>query len=155
MTKIFVLAMVNYRLQHRFNCPSTEKLSPGATNEQGGSRRPFLRAHVFCRRVYAFLALKISKDSQPLTTFLTPTGSYQWVSLPTGAANSPVHFTNALNKILHYRPVRDKMGNLIYSSPNVVKMEKDPLPLTSNYFDDVINTSYTKETYELTLDSHF
>ena len=71
---------------------------------------------------YAFLALKISKDSQPLTTFLTPTGSYQWVSLPTGAANSPVHFTNAQNKILHYRPVYDATGNLVYTSPNVVKM---------------------------------
>ena len=101
------------------------------------------------------MALKISKDSQPLTTFLTPTGSYQWVSLPIGAANSPVHFTNALSKILHYKPVYDANGNLFYTSPNVVKMEKDPLPLTSNYFDDVINTSYTKATYELTLDSHF
>ena len=104
---------------------------------------------------YAFLALKISKESQPLTTFLTPTGSYQWISLPTGAANSPVHFTNALNKILHYKPVFDVGGNVVYSSPNVVQMEKDPLPLTSNYFDDVINTSYTQATYELTVDSHF
>ena len=34
-------------------------------------------------------------------------------------------------------------------------MERDPLPLTSNYFDDVINTSYTQATYELTVDSHF
>ena len=47
------------------------------------------------------------------------------------------------------------MGNLVNDSPNIVKMKKDPLPLTSNYFDDVINASYTKETYEITLDSHF
>ena len=76
---------------------------------------------------YAFLALKISEESRPLTTFLTPTGSYQWISLPTGSTNSPIHFTNALNKILNYKVCKDKNGKVIYTSPNVVKLEKDTL----------------------------
>jgi len=48
----------------------------------------------------AYLALRIDKESQPLTTFLTPSGSFQWLSLPTGAANSPAHFSTAIDKIL-------------------------------------------------------
>ena len=75
--------------------------------------------------------------------------------MPTGSANSPIHFTNALNKILNYKVCKDKNGKVIYTSPNVVKLEKDPLLMSSNYCDDVITTSYTKQTYELTLDSHF
>jgi hypothetical protein len=31
---------------------------------------------------YAYLALHIDEESRPLTTFLTPTGKYYWLSLP-------------------------------------------------------------------------
>ncbi|MEG2013588.1 MAG: hypothetical protein RR063_10370 [Anaerovoracaceae bacterium] len=44
---------------------------------------------------YAYLSLRIDEESRKLTTFLTPTGSFQWLSLPTGAANSPAYFTDA------------------------------------------------------------
>ena len=36
----------------------------------------------------------------------------------------------------------------------MVKLEKDPLLMSTNYFDDVITMSFTKPTYEITLDSH-
>ena len=57
---------------------------------------------------YAYLALKIDENSKPLTTFLTPNGAYQWLSIPTGAACSPAYFIDAVNRILHYKPVMDK-----------------------------------------------
>ncbi len=34
------------------------------------------------------------EESSALTTFLTPSGSFQWISLPTGAANLPAYFTD-------------------------------------------------------------
>jgi hypothetical protein len=104
---------------------------------------------------YAFLALKIDPASQPLTTFLTPTGSYQWVSLPTGAACSPTHFSHSCNKMLHYKPVRDENGEVILEEPNKVKLERDPLPHSTNFFDDIIIASKLCSTYENTLKQHF
>ncbi len=53
---------------------------------------------------YAYLALRIDEESRKLTTFITPSGSYRWLALPTGAANSPAYFTDACNRILHYAP---------------------------------------------------
>jgi len=72
---------------------------------------------------YAFMGLRMDEESCALTTFLTPSGSFQWVSLPTGSSCSPMLFTDAMNRILHYKPVRDREGNVIYESENVVKQE--------------------------------
>ena len=104
---------------------------------------------------YAFMGLKIDEESTALTTFLTPSGSYQWLSLPTGAANSPAYFTDSMNKILHYSPIYDNTGNLIYDEPNLVRQKHDPLPFVTNYLDDIIITSTLGETYEDTLAEHF
>ena len=65
---------------------------------------------------YAYLALKIDEPSMSLTTFLTPKGAYQWKSIPTGAACSPAYFIDAVNRILHYKPVLDKNGEPIFES---------------------------------------
>ena len=104
---------------------------------------------------YAYLSLRIDEESRPLTTFLTPTGSFQWLSLPTGAANSPAYFTDACNKILHYEPVRDENGQVIYESKNVVKQVRSPLKYVTNYFDDILATSLLCKTYSETLKLHF
>jgi hypothetical protein len=56
---------------------------------------------------YAYLALRINEQSKPLTTFLTPGGAYQWLSIPTGAACSPAYWIDAVNQILHYKPILD------------------------------------------------
>jgi len=104
---------------------------------------------------YAYMALRIDEDSRPLTTFLTPTGSFQWLSLPTGAANSPAYFTDACDKILHSEPVRDENGNPIYETKNIVKLKRDPLKLVTNYFDDILITSILKPTYKETVKAHF
>ena len=104
---------------------------------------------------YAYLSLRIDEESRPLTTFLTPTGSFQWLSLPTGAANSPAYFTDACNKILHYEPVRDENGQLIYEAKNVVKQVRSPLKYVTNFFDDILSTSLLCNTYRDTLKLHF
>ena len=104
---------------------------------------------------YAYLSLRIDEESRPLTTFLTPTGSFQWLSLPTGAANSPAYFTDACNKILHYEPVRDENGQLIYETKNVVKQVRSPLKYVTNFFDDILSTSLLCNTYRDTLKLHF
>jgi len=104
---------------------------------------------------YAYLSLRIDEESRKLTTFLTPTGSFQWLSLPTGAANSPAYFTDACNRMLHYEPVRDEKGDVIYESENVVKMERSILTHSCSYFDDIMITSLLKPTYSECLESHF
>jgi hypothetical protein len=103
----------------------------------------------------AYLALRIDEESRPLTTFITANGSYQWLSLPTGAANSPIHFANAINRVLQYEPVLDDQGNFIYESKNVIKQEKKVLPHTTSYFDDILIASDWKNTFSEMLISHF
>ena len=104
---------------------------------------------------YAYLALRIDEESRPLTTFLTPTGKYYWLSLPTGAACSPAYFIDAIDRILHCKPVYDKKGNLQYEGPNKVKMERDQLKFCLSYLDDIICSTKLFKTYEETVRFHF
>ncbi|MFN9684011.1 MAG: reverse transcriptase family protein, partial [Cyanobacteriota bacterium] len=104
---------------------------------------------------YAFLGLKLDEESRPLTTFLTPTSSYQWLSLPVGCASSPAHFGDVCNKILHFEPERDEKGNPIFESPNVVKLRPDPIKYVTNYVDDILVATPLRKTYEETLKCHF
>jgi Reverse transcriptase (RNA-dependent DNA polymerase)/RNase H-like domain found in reverse transcriptase/Integrase zinc binding domain len=104
---------------------------------------------------YAYLALRISEESKPLTTFLTQGGAYQWLTIPTGAACSPAYFIDAINRILQNKPVLDKNGKPIFESKNKVKLEHDLLPNCFHYFDDILCSSEPKPTYKETLDHHF
>jgi len=104
---------------------------------------------------YAYLALRISEESMPLTTFLTQGGAYQWLTIPTGAACSPAYFIDAINRVLHNRPVLDNEGNPVYEAPNKVKLERDILPQCFAYFDDINCATEPKSTYKATLDYHF
>jgi len=104
---------------------------------------------------YAYLGLRIDEESRKLTTFITPTGTYEWIALPTGAANSPAYFTDACNRMLHFEPEYDEKGNVIYESENVVKQKPSPLKHVCNYFDDILCTSPLKLTYHDTLIYHF
>jgi transposase InsO family protein len=104
---------------------------------------------------YAFMGLKIDEESSKLTTFLTPSGSYQWLSLPTGSANSPAYFTDCMNKILHHKPIKNRNGEIIFEEPNVVKQTYDPLPFVTNYLDDILITGELKTTFSETVEEHF
>ena len=105
--------------------------------------------------MHNYLALRIDEQSKPLTTFLTPTGTYQWLSLPTGAAFSPAFFIDAVNRILHYKPILDRDGNPVYEAKNKVKLVRDILKNCFHYFDDIICSSENKKTYKEALEYHF
>jgi hypothetical protein len=103
----------------------------------------------------AYLSLKVDEQSRVLSTFLTPTGSYQWTSVPTGMANSPAYWADASEKMIHSEPVLDKEGKPIYECKGVVKLKKSPLPFVKHYFDDILTTSLLRETFHETLILHF
>ena len=100
---------------------------------------------------YAYLALKIDEESRPLTQFLTPNGAFQWLSMPTGAACAPAFFIDAVNRILHNKPVYDKNGKPVFIGPNMAKLVRDILNFCFHYFDDIICASILKATYEETV----
>jgi len=104
---------------------------------------------------YAYMGIKIDEASRPLTTFLTPTESYQWVSLPTGLASSPIYFEKYYHKILNFEPVFDDQGSPIFEKPNEVKLVKSPLEASINFFDDIITATILKGSYQETLIEHF
>ena len=103
----------------------------------------------------AYLSLKVDEQSRVLSTFLTPTGSYQWTSVPTGMANSPAYWADASEKMIHSEPVLDKEGKPVYECKGVVKLKKSPLPFVKHYFDDILTTSLLRETFHETLILHF
>ena len=132
--------------------------SPSSVIPEINSTLQFLQGKVLYSALdlrQAYLALKIDEESRPLTRFLTPSGSYEWLSLPTGAANSPAHFSVAIDKIIHNEPVLDATGQPVYDAPNVVRLNRLPLAATKAYFDDVICASKLLPTYEATLKEHF
>ena len=102
-----------------------------------------------------YYALRLDEKSRALTTFLTPKGAYQLLTMPTGAACSPAYFLDAMAKVLKYRPVLDDQGNPIYEDENKVKLEKDIIEDCFCYMDDVSCGSSLKRTYGETLDHHF
>jgi len=65
----------------------------------------------------AYMAMRIDEESQPLTTFLTPSGSYKFKFLPKGAAGSPALFAEVSHRMLHYEPVLDEKGDHVFVSP--------------------------------------
>ena len=102
-----------------------------------------------------YYALRLDEKSRAYTTFITPCGAYQLLTLPTGAAVSPAYFLETMNKILKYRPVLDKDGNPVFEEPNKVKLEWDVIHECFCYMDDISCGSKLCETYEETLIYHF
>jgi hypothetical protein len=132
--------------------------SPASVIPEIGATLQFLQGKALYSSLdlrQAYLALRIDEESKPLTTFLTPSGAFVWNSLPTGAANSPIHFSNAMQQVLQFEPEKDKDGNLIYERPNVVKQKKNVLDHTVSYFDDIVVTSQWGNTFEEMLHHHF
>ena len=103
----------------------------------------------------AYLSLKVDEPSRVLSTFITPTGSFRWTSVPTGMANSPSYWADASERMIHSEPVLDEEGKPIYECKNVVKLKHDPLPWVKHYFDDILSTSPLRNTFHETLKLHF
>ena len=132
--------------------------SPSAVIPEINNTLQFLQGKVMYSSLdlrQAYMAMRIDEESQPLTTFLTPSGSYRFKSLPTGAAGSPALFAEVSNRMLNFKPVLDQDGKPIYDAPNLVRQEPSPLEHTVSYFDDIVVTSTAKPTFEETLREHF
>ena len=104
---------------------------------------------------YAYLSVRITEDSKPLTNFLTPFGSFIWNSLPTGMSNSPVLYAHFAEKMIHEVPIKKQNGEVERDESGRVKMKKEPLEFVVNFFDDIMITSEVCSTYEETVRKHF
>ncbi len=102
-----------------------------------------------------YYALRLDEASRAYTTFLTPKGAYQLLTLPTGAAVSPPYFLEAMYKILKYHPALDKNGDPIFDEPNKVRLIWDPIPDSLISMDDISYSTELCKTYKGTLDYHF
>ncbi|RPH78729.1 MAG: hypothetical protein EHM77_06640, partial [Planctomycetaceae bacterium] len=132
--------------------------SPPNVVPETGATLQFLQGKSFFSSIdlrYAYLGLRLSPESRHLTTFLTPNGSYQWVSLPTGAACSPPYFLDAINKILNFTPKLDENGEPIFEAPNRVALVKSTLDFAKSYFDDILTATPLLNTYDESLNFHF
>ena len=51
-----------------------------------------------------FHQIKLTEDSKPLTTFITPSGRYCYNRLPFGINSGPEHFQMQLHRVLENQP---------------------------------------------------
>jgi hypothetical protein len=77
------------------------------------------------------------------------------LALPTGSANSPAYFIDAIDKILKFEPVLNEDGTPVYESGNIVKLVRSELETAKSYFDDIINASKVMQTCHESLKYHF
>ena len=103
----------------------------------------------------AYFSLSIDEESKPLTRFLSPLGVYQFLKLPQGASCSASAFANYADLMVHHVPKLDKNGNFIYKTDGTLELQRDEIPLTFAYMDDLIIASESIGTYDEDLDHHF
>ena len=103
----------------------------------------------------AYYSYKITEDSRWLTTFNCCQGSFQFKRLPMGISIACNAFQEIAYRMLHQKVIYDDDNKPIFESPGVVKMEPDPIPGVSNFFDDIIIYSKMQNTYALTVKEHY
>jgi len=103
----------------------------------------------------AYMNYTLTKESRPLTTFLTPLGSYYYNKLPQGLSVSCEVWSRVVNKMIHHKPVLDKSGSPIYEAKNMVKMEEDRIDSALIFFDDLLIHTPMELTYKLTVEKHY
>ena len=103
----------------------------------------------------AYYSLSVTKESQHITTFACPLGKYVFKKCPFGLKSMPALFQEIALKMLHYAPVLGPDNNPVFTKPNHMKLEWDPIPQTTLFFDDLLIYSPLESTFELTLSKHF
>ena len=103
----------------------------------------------------AFYSLSLDKESRKLTMFTTCQGNFLFKRLPMGLAQSPSSFSVVANNLIHTKPAKDSKGQIIYDSPNLVRLEPDFEENVLIYFDDVLIFSEFREDYIQTMEHHF
>ena len=103
----------------------------------------------------AYYSLSVSKESQHITTFACPLGKYVFKKCPFGLTSMPALFQEIALKMIHYIPVLGPDNKPVFTKPNHMKLEWDPIPQTILFFDDLLIYSPLEATFELTLRKHF
>ena len=103
----------------------------------------------------AYYSLSVTKESQHITTFACPLGKYVFKKCPMGLSSMPAIFQEIALKMLHYAPVLGPDNQPIFVNPNQMKLEWDPIPQTTLFFDDLLVYSPLEATFALTLTKHF
>ena len=103
----------------------------------------------------AFYSLSITPSSQHITTFACPLGKFVFKKCPFGLSSMPAIFQEIALKMLHYAPVLGPDNEPIFTKPNHMKLEWDPILQTTLFFDDLLIYSPLETTFELTLSKHF
>ena len=103
----------------------------------------------------AYYSLSVSPQSQHITTFACPLGKYVFKKCPFGLSSMPAIFQEIALKMLHYAPVLGPDNEPIFIKPNHMKLQWDPIPQTTLFFDDLLIFSPLEKTFELTLSKHF
>ena len=103
----------------------------------------------------AYYSLSVTKSSQHITTFACPLGKYVFKKCPFGLSSMPAIFQEIALKMLHYAPVLGPDNKPIFTKPNHMKLQWDPIAQTTLFFDDLLIYSPLEKTFELTLKKHF
>ena len=105
----------------------------------------------------AFNSIQIAPESRKYTCFLTPLGQYITNTLTTGQISSPGALSNHVSTMLEFKIARDDKGEVMWDNKErqVAKLDRDPVPDTSFFYDDLISGSKFVNTYEESLRFHF
>ena len=103
----------------------------------------------------AFFSVDLDHKSQLLTRFATTEGSFIFKKLSMGLKSSPHYFCTLAHNMIHCTPVRDKNGNVIMQSKNMVELKEDKLENVTIYFDDLIISTPYNQSYRQTITDHF
>ena len=76
-----------------------------------------------------FHQVKLSEDSQLLTTFLTPFGRFCYTRLPFGISSGPEYFTAKMNQILRETDVHCQMDDILVATEDVPDHERVLFPV--------------------------
>ena len=103
----------------------------------------------------AFFSVDLDHKSQLLTRFATTEGSFFFKKLSMGLKSSPHYFCTVAHNMIHCTPVRDKNGNVVMQSKNMVELKEDKLENVTIYFDDLIISTPYNSSYKQTIADHF
>ena len=103
----------------------------------------------------AFNSIYLDPSCRHLTSFITQHGQFYSNRLITGGIGSPGVLHRFVNRVLNYKPKRDKYGKIIWTKESLAELTWDPILGCHVYFDDIIIYSPFINSHEESRDYHF
>ena len=103
----------------------------------------------------AFNSIYLHPSCRHLTSFITPHGTYYSNRLITGGIASPGALHRFMDRLLNYKPKRDKNGNVLWDAESLAALTWDPIEQCHIYFDDLIIYTPFVKSHEHSRDIHF